>query len=136
MVCVRPIGCCCALACRDLGINVLDTASAYLLSEERIGKAAAARRGEYFLASKCGEYSNYAEQTTAYDFSYEAVSASIDNSLKLLQTDVIDLMQIHFGPDQQKVIDEDDEQGHNVIKSQFDNGFRDQLIRTFQMHGG
>jgi aryl-alcohol dehydrogenase-like predicted oxidoreductase len=103
---VRPLGCCCALACRDLGINVLDTASAYLLSEERIGKAAAARRGEYFLASKCGEYSNYAEQTTAYDFSYEAVSASIDNSLKLLQTDVIDLMQIHFGPDQQKVIDD------------------------------
>ena len=37
---------------------------------------------------------------------------------------------------QQKVIDEDDEQGHNLIKDQFYNGFRDQLIRTFQMHGG
>ena len=36
---------------------------------------------------------------------------------------------------QQKVIDEDDEQGHNLIKDQFYNGFRDQLIRTFQMHG-
>lgn len=91
---------------RDLGINVLDTASAYLLSEERIGNAVADRRSEYFLASKCGEYSNYEEQTTGYDFSYGAVSASIDNSLKLLQTDVIDLMQIHFGPDQQKVIDD------------------------------
>ena len=69
----------------DLGINVLDTASAYLLSEERIGQAAAARRGEYFLASKCGEYSNYEEQTTSYDFSYASVTKSIDNSLKLLQ---------------------------------------------------
>ena len=90
----------------DLGIGVLDTASAYLLSEERIGKAVSDRRDEYFLASKCGEYSLYAEQTTAYDFSYEAVSKSIDNSLELLQTDVIDLMQIHFGPDQQQVIDD------------------------------
>lgn len=96
----------CLPGSRDLGINVLDTASAYLLSEERIGKAVADRRGEFFLASKCGEYSNYEEQTTGYDFSYEAVSASIDNSLKLLQTDVIDLMQIHFGPEQQKVIDD------------------------------
>ena len=58
---------------------MLDTASAYLLSEERIGKAAAARRGEYFLASKCGEYSNYAAETTAYDFSYAAITRSIDN---------------------------------------------------------
>ena len=33
---------------------------------------------------------------------------------------------------EQKVIDEDDEQGHNLIKDQFYNGFRDQLIRTFQ----
>jgi aryl-alcohol dehydrogenase-like predicted oxidoreductase len=90
----------------DLGINILDTASAYLLSEERIGKAVPERRAEYFLASKCGEYSNLADQTTAYDFSYEAVSRSIDNSLALLKTDCIDLMQIHFGPDIQKVIDE------------------------------
>ena len=29
---------------------------------------------------------------------------------------------------EQKVIDEDDEQGHNLIKDQFYNGFRDQLI--------
>lgn len=69
----------------DLGINLLDTASAYLLSEERIGKAAADRRAQYFLASKCGEYSIYGEQTTAYDFSYEAVSRSIDRSLELLR---------------------------------------------------
>ena len=29
---------------------------------------------------------------------------------------------------EQKVIDEDDEQGHNLIKDQFYNEFRDQLI--------
>ena len=37
------------------------------------------RRAEYFLASKCGEYSNYAAETTAYDFSYAAITRSIDN---------------------------------------------------------
>ena len=37
---------------------------------------------------------------------------------------------------EQKVIDEDDEQGPNLIKDQFYNDFRDQLIKTFQMHGG
>ncbi len=87
----------------DLGINLIDTASAYHRSEERIGRHLANRRGEYVLASKCGEHSD--EPRTFYDFSYGAISASIDRSLRLLQTDVIDLMQIHFGPDPEGVLD-------------------------------
>ena len=81
----------------DAGINLIDTASAYHRSEERIGKYVSGRRNEYVLATKCGEHSS--EPTTYYDFSYEGVSQSIDRSLKLLNTDVIDLIQIHFGPD-------------------------------------
>jgi len=77
----------------DLGINLIDTASAYHRSEERIGRTIAGRRGEYVLASKCGEHSD--EPRTFYDFSYAGISASIDRSLRLLQTDVIDLYQIH-----------------------------------------
>lgn len=87
----------------DLGINLIDTASAYHRSEERIGRTIAGRRGEYVLASKCGEHSD--EPRTFYDFSYAGISASIDRSLRLLQTDVIDLMQIHFGPDPEGVLD-------------------------------
>jgi aryl-alcohol dehydrogenase-like predicted oxidoreductase len=41
----------------DLGINLIDTARAYHRSEERIGASIAARRGEYVLATKCGEHS-------------------------------------------------------------------------------
>jgi aryl-alcohol dehydrogenase-like predicted oxidoreductase len=41
----------------DLGINLIDTASAYHASEERIGLYIADRRSEYILASKCGEHS-------------------------------------------------------------------------------
>ena len=87
----------------DLGINLVDTASAYHRSEERIGRAITDRRAEYVLASKCGEHSD--EPRTFYDFTYDGISASIDRSLRLLQTDVIDLMQIHFGPDPAGVLD-------------------------------
>jgi aryl-alcohol dehydrogenase-like predicted oxidoreductase len=85
-----------------LGINLIDTASAYHLSEERIGKYLSQRRAEFFLATKCGEHSK--EPSTYYDFSYEAVRDSIDRSLKLLRTDQIDLIQIHFGPDPWSVL--------------------------------
>lgn len=88
----------------DSGISLIDTARAYHRSEERIGAALASRRSEYVLSSKCGEHSN--EPDTYYDFSYDAVKASIDKSLILLKTDVIDIMQIHFGPDADKVIDD------------------------------
>ena len=90
----------------DLGINLIDTASAYHRSEERIGKYVSSRRGEYVLATKCGEHSS--EPSTYYDFSYDAITASIDRSLKLLNTDVIDLIQIHFGPDSEGVLDRGD----------------------------
>jgi len=80
----------------DMGINLVDTARSYHRSEERIGESLANRRSEFFLASKCGEHSR--EPETYYDFSYQAVRESIKLSRRLLKTDVIDLMQIHFGP--------------------------------------
>jgi aryl-alcohol dehydrogenase-like predicted oxidoreductase len=88
----------------DLGINILDTASAYHRSEERIGMYASGRRGEYILATKCGEHTR--EPSTYYDFSHDAVAASIANSRRLLRTDVIDVLQIHFGPDPDKVLED------------------------------
>ena len=105
----------------DLDINFIDTASAYHDSERRIGLYIAHRRGEYILASKCGEHSR--EPRTYYDFSYQAVKDSIDRSLELLKTDTIDLMQIHFGTHPAKVLDDGetvaamkDAQGEGKIK--------------------
>ncbi len=88
----------------DSGINLIDTARAYHRSEERIGKFVSERRKEFFLATKCGEHSE--EPSTYYDFSYRAVSESIEKSLNLLKTDRIDLLQIHFGPEPEKVLDD------------------------------
>ena len=88
----------------DLGINLIDSAAAYHRSEERIGAHISGRRSEYVLATKCGEHNR--EPDTYYDFSYGAIKRSIDESLRKLRTDVIDLMQIHFGPDPRKVLDD------------------------------
>ena len=87
-----------------LGVNLIDTASAYHRSEERVGKSVHERRKEFVLATKCGEHNR--EPDTYYDFSYAAVRDSIETSLRLLQTEVIDILQIHFGPDPDKVLDD------------------------------
>ncbi|TXT24440.1 MAG: aldo/keto reductase, partial [Planctomycetota bacterium] len=39
----------------DAGINLIDTAPAYGISEERIGKFLSQRRGEFVLSTKVGE---------------------------------------------------------------------------------
>ncbi|GIP34432.1 aldo/keto reductase [Paenibacillus sp. J2TS4] len=68
----------------DHGINYIDTAAAYRNSEEIIGKSIAHRRQEYFLATK----------TNKRD--YDSARQEIEESLNKLQTNTIDLLQIHY----------------------------------------
>ncbi len=82
----------------ELGINLIDTAPAYMLSEERIGRLLSHRRNEFYLGSKCGEY--FDGYDSRYDFSRTGTLRFIDTSLKRLQTDHLDLIQIHCGPDE------------------------------------
>src|SRR3984885_11344156 len=89
----------------DSGINFFDTSPYYgiTLAETRLGAALAGRRERVILATKCGRYG-----VAEFDFSAKRVIASIDKSLRRLQTDYIDLFQVHdleFG-DAQQVIDE------------------------------
>ncbi|GMO60548.1 MAG: aldo/keto reductase [Treponemataceae bacterium] len=67
----------------DSGINYFDTARAYTDSEEKIGNALAARRREFFLATKT-------TATTADGFWKD-----LETSLRLLKTDYIDVYQFH-----------------------------------------
>ncbi len=78
------------LAC---GINYIDTAPAYGISEERIGQALASRRAEFVLATKVGE--TFEAGTSSYDFSGPAIRQSVERSLRRLQTDVIDVLLLH-----------------------------------------
>lgn len=89
----------------DHGMNFFDVAPFYglTLAEERLGKALKGKRNHIFLATKCGRYG-----MEDFDFSYERVLESIDESLKRLNTDYVDILQIHdieFG-DRQQIINE------------------------------
>jgi len=75
----------------DAGINVIDTAECYEQSEELIGKAASKRRDELFLFTKCGHPRGVGSQ----DWSRESILDSVQRSLKRLQTDHLDLIQLH-----------------------------------------
>ena len=76
----------------DLGINYFDVAPYYGagLAEERLGGALEGRRGDVVLATKCGRYG-----TADFDFSAPRVARSVDESLRRLRTDYIDLLQAH-----------------------------------------
>lgn len=76
----------------DSGLNVIDTAASYPGSEEFIGRHFSQRRDDYVLISKCG---TKVPGIDAPNFSYELVSQTVDRALKLLQTDVIDVMLLH-----------------------------------------
>ena len=77
----------------DAGINFIDTSIDYGLSEERIGKFIAHRRGEYYLASKCGCV--YGGAQGEHVHTAENIRQGVENSLRLMKTDYLDLVQFH-----------------------------------------
>tara|TARA_Y100001970_G_C14233915_1_gene860615 strand:+ start:522 stop:1448 length:927 start_codon:yes stop_codon:yes gene_type:complete len=76
----------------DNGINFLDTASCYGVSEELIGRTVSHRRDEYYIASKAGHANG---NLSGSDWSYETIKNSIDRSLKRLKIEYLDLIQLH-----------------------------------------
>ncbi len=72
-------------AALDVGMTFIDTAEGYQTSETVVGKAIAGRRDEVFLATKL----------SGDDHSARHILTAIDNSLRSLGTDYIDLYQLH-----------------------------------------
>ena len=70
-------------AALDAGVNHIDTAASYGVSEERLGGFMPAIRDRVFLASKTNERDA------------ESAWASINRSLERLRTDRLDLIQLH-----------------------------------------
>lgn len=79
-------------AALDSGINFLDTAACYDISEELVGRTVASRRGEYFLATKAGHVTGGYQ---GEEWTYRTVADSIDRSLVRMRTDHLDLVQLH-----------------------------------------
>jgi hypothetical protein len=75
----------------DAGLNVIDTAECYENSEELIGKAVGTRRREFYLFTKCGHGGGWART----DWRPKALLKSIERSVQRLQTDHVDLVQLH-----------------------------------------
>lgn len=65
------------------GVNFIDTARGYTVSEEYLGNALKGRRGKFYIATK------------SMSRDYESMKRDIEISLKNLQTDYIDLYQMH-----------------------------------------
>ncbi len=87
----------------DSGINLIDTSVDYGRSEELIGRYASRRRDEYFLASKCGcplEVPPGAMGPLPHDYRPANVRADVEQSLRRLNTDRLDLVQVHMSPSQ------------------------------------
>ena len=69
----------------DAGMTFIDTAEAYWASESLIGKSIVGRRHQLFLATK----------VSGDDHSPEHIARALENSLRALGTDYIDLYQLH-----------------------------------------
>jgi aryl-alcohol dehydrogenase-like predicted oxidoreductase len=85
----------------DAGINLIDTSVDYGRSEELIGRYVGHRRDEYFLASKCGCPLQAPPGTPPpypHDYSAANVRADVEQSLRRLGTDRLDLVQVHMSP--------------------------------------
>ena len=84
-------------AALDAGVNLIDTAPDYGASEERIGRYVGHRRREFHLATKCGcnidADGNRLEP--GHLWTAGRLHANIDQSLRRLRTDCVDLLQMH-----------------------------------------
>ena len=76
----------------DEGINFFDVSPYYGLTvaETRLGEALEGYRERVVLATKCGRYG-----ADEFDFSGARITAGLEDSLKRLRTDRVDLLQAH-----------------------------------------
>jgi 1-deoxyxylulose-5-phosphate synthase len=102
----------------ELGINFFDTADIYSFgaSEEIVGKALKefAKRDELVIATKV--FNPMSQDPNDQGLSRKHIMASIDASLKRLQTDYVDLYQIHRW-DYDTPIEETLEALHDIVKA-------------------
>ncbi|MGN0136693.1 aldo/keto reductase [Anaerotignum sp.] len=94
-------------ACREFGINYIDTAPVYGtgVSEELLGKALKGRRQDFVLQSKCSlnwrnEGGNFHYERDGYTVNNDtrpaAIKKDVEDSLRRMQTDYLDSVIVHY----------------------------------------
>ena len=82
----------------ETGINYIDTAPAYGLSEKRIGKALQqVDASDVFVSTKVGE--TFVDGESSFEYSEDAVRNSVENSCRLLGRDPLDIVFVHSNGD-------------------------------------
>ena len=76
----------------DAGINFFDSSPSYGkgLAEERLGKVLRGRRHEIIVGTKAGKYG-----PDEFDFSADRIRRGVEESLRRLGTDYVDILQLH-----------------------------------------
>lgn len=83
----------------DLGISLFDTADLYQHghNEENLGKALVGKRNRVLLASKVGNQWDTSGTSWTWNPAKSYILQAIDETLKRLKTDYLDLYQLHGG---------------------------------------
>jgi aryl-alcohol dehydrogenase-like predicted oxidoreductase len=91
----------------DLGVNWIDTAPIYGVgtSEELVGQAIKGRGDRPYVFTKCGLIGDKSGETVTNTLQPDSIRREVDDSLRRLGIDVIDLYQIHW-PDPDPEIEE------------------------------
>ncbi len=90
---------------KELGINLLDTAPAYGSSEQRLGRLLNNRK-DWIVCTKVGE--EFINGKSVYDFSGDYVKRSIEQSLRSIKTDFLDIVLVHSDGRDMHIIDSTD----------------------------
>ena len=92
----------------SLGINFIDTAPAYGTSEQRLGQLLP-NRHDWVIETKVGEI--FENGQSRFDFSAAHTRQSVENSLRALQRDVLDVVLVHSSGDDMEIINNEEALG-------------------------
>lgn len=121
----------------DQGINFFDTADLYDygVNEAIIGETLSSRRDDVIIATKVGNRWNEGETDWRWDPSKAYIKEAVKNSLRRLQTDYIDLYQLHGGtmedPTEETIEAFEELQSEGIIRYYGLSSMRPNVIRTF-----
>ncbi|WP_214480139.1 aldo/keto reductase [Bacillus sp. SM2101] len=121
----------------DLGINFFDTADLYDfgVNEEIVGKALKNRRHDIILATKVGNRWSDNKDGWYWDASKQYIIETVKDNLRRLQTDYIDLYQLHGGTIEDHIDDTIDAfeqlKREGVIRQYGISSIRPNVIREF-----
>lgn len=117
-------------AARDYGINLLDTAPAYGVSEERLGYLLRGERKDWVICTKAGEeFSRHYDGNgkSNFDFDHASLRLSVERSLRRLRTDYLDIVLIHSDGNDSELIH------HHQVLHSLAQLKREGWIRAFGM---